>query len=107
MGGGSTLNLLPSPTAPMHANATLTPLRRAQMIAQTCLRRRTVFSHTPKRLAMARSEAPPEASWAIIWARLSGVKVALACMGAVGEGRRLSVLPPPSWQTSSVRDNLL
>ena len=33
-GGGSIHNPLPFPTAPMHANAMLTPLRRAQMIAE-------------------------------------------------------------------------
>jgi hypothetical protein len=32
-GGGSTLNRPPYPTANMHANATLTPLTRAKMIA--------------------------------------------------------------------------
>ena len=64
---------------------------------------RTVFSQTRKAAAVARSEAPEAVSWAIIFARVSGVRVALACMFSVREGVGLSVHPPPACQTPAVR----
>src|SRR5258708_4176171 len=52
---------------------------------------RTVFSQTPKAAAVARRERPRAACWRTIWARVSGVSLALACMLSVGDGGRLRV----------------